>query len=294
MTIVSILKFITSHPLNRKNKTSAVIRFFKWQVNARLNPFPVIYPFTERSKLIIQKGMTGATGNLYCGLHEYHDMFFLLHFLRKEDLFVDIGANVGSYSVLASAHVGSKVISIEPVPKTFSTLTQNILINQVNGNVTLLNVAAGSKKDTLKFTSSFDTVNHVVASHEKVEDVIDVKVDKLDSILNSDIPALIKIDVEGFETEVIKGASHVLKENKLKAIIIELNGSGERYGYSEVEIHNTFLNLGFAPYSYDPVKRELNKLNGFGSLNTIYIRDEGFVKDRVRTAEKVKVLNTAI
>ena len=294
MSIVSIIKFITNHPLNRNNKTSAVLRFFKWQINARLNPFPVIFPFTEKCKLIVQKGMAGATGNLYCGLHEYNDMFFLLHFLRKEDLFIDIGANVGSYTVLASAHVGAKTISIEPVPKTFSALTQNIFINQINEIVRPLNIAIGSKQDTLKFTSSFDTVNHVVISNEHYENLIEVKVEKLDNILDDDMPSLIKIDVEGFETEVVNGAYDVLTNNKLKAIIIELNGSGRRYGYDEFEIHKTFLDLGFAPYAYDPVKRELNKLSRFGTENTIYIRDESFVKDRVKTAEKVKVLNTAV
>jgi hypothetical protein len=40
--------------------------------------------------------MTGATQNLYCELHEYNDMAFLLHFLREEDSFADVGANIGS------------------------------------------------------------------------------------------------------------------------------------------------------------------------------------------------------
>jgi len=80
MNIVSLLKFITSHPLNEKNKTKAVIRFLKWQINLRLNPYPIVYQFTEKSQLIIKAGMTGATGNLYCGLHEFADMSFLIHF----------------------------------------------------------------------------------------------------------------------------------------------------------------------------------------------------------------------
>ena len=99
MNIIKLLRFITSHPLNKSNKADAIMRFIKWQINTRLNPHPVVYPYTEKAKLIIEKGMTGATGNLYCGLHEFEDMSFLLHFLREEDLFIDIGANVGSYTV---------------------------------------------------------------------------------------------------------------------------------------------------------------------------------------------------
>ncbi len=82
MSLISTLKFIINHPLNKDNKIAALIRFVKWQCNTRLNPYPIIYPFTTKARLIVQKGMTGATGNLYCGLHDFNDMFFLLHFLR--------------------------------------------------------------------------------------------------------------------------------------------------------------------------------------------------------------------
>jgi FkbM family methyltransferase len=292
--MISILKYITNHPLNRNNKISAILRFLKWQINTRLNPFPVVYPFTEKSKLIISKGMTGATGNLYCGLHEYNDMFFLLHFLRKDDLFIDIGANVGSYTVLASAHVGARSITFEPVPVTYSVILQNIYINKINELVKPLNIALGSKKDKLMFTSSYDTVNHVVAKSENAENAIEVMVDKLDNVLHGEMPSLIKIDVEGFETEVINGAHEVLNNEKLKAIIIELNGSGGRYGYNENEIKSTLRSQGFTPHIYDPVKRELKQLSEFGNENTIYIRDVKFVTERLKSADKVRVLNSLI
>jgi FkbM family methyltransferase len=100
--------------------------------------------------------MTGATGNLYCGLHEFYDMTFLIHFLRPEDFFVDVGANVGSYTVLAGSHVGARTFSVEPVPSTFSKLINNISINHLNERVTPFNLALGSKKGSVKFTSSFD------------------------------------------------------------------------------------------------------------------------------------------
>src|ERR1700761_268360 len=102
MNIFSLLRFIYSHPLNRNNKLKSIFRFLKWQINIRLNPYPIIYTYTEKAKLIVKKGMTGATGNMYCGLHEYNEMAFLLHLLREDDLFIDIGANIGSYTVLAS------------------------------------------------------------------------------------------------------------------------------------------------------------------------------------------------
>jgi hypothetical protein len=61
------------------------------------------------------KGLTGATGNWYCGLDAFEDMAFLLHFMREEDLFVDVGANIGSYTILAGNEVGAETIEIEPI-----------------------------------------------------------------------------------------------------------------------------------------------------------------------------------
>jgi FkbM family methyltransferase len=293
MNIFSLLKFITSHPLNQNHKAKAIFRFIKWQVNTRLNPYPIIYPFTEKSKLIIEKGMTGATQNLYCGLHEYNDMAFLLHFLREEDTFADIGANIGSYTVLASGHVGAKTFSFEPVPSTFNHLINNIAINRIADKVTTFNMALGSQQGQLNFTSSYDTMNHVATKNE--ESTISVSVETLDNIFeNQPIPALLKIDVEGFETEVIIGGGKTLKQQELKSIIIELNGSGKRYGYDEQDIHNKLLNLDFKPFSYNPNDRLLIEINKFGSHNTIYIRDIEFVCKRLKTATKIKILSKKI
>jgi FkbM family methyltransferase len=292
MSLKSTLKFIINHSLNKDNKIAAVNRFLKWQFNTRLNPYPIIYPFTTRSRLIVQKGMTGATGNLYCGLHDFNDMFFLLHFLRKGDLFVDIGANIGSYTVLAAAHCGVETISIEPVPATFSHLMDNISINHIAHIATPLNMALGSIEGTITFTSSYDTVNHVATAEDK--NTIDVQVNSLDHIIGDRNPALIKIDVEGYETEVLAGAQQVLQNTSLKAIIIELNGSGGRYGYDENKIHDLLLSKGFLPFIYEPFLRELKKVESFGSHNTIYLRDIDFIQARLKTAEKVEILNKSV
>ena len=292
MGLITLLKFITSHPLNRKNPLNAIGRFAKWQISSRLNPKPVVYAYTDKTKLIMQRSMTGATGNLYCGLHEFTDMGFVLHFLRKEDLFIDIGANVGSYTVLAGGHIGANVISIEPVPKTFEHLQRNIAINQMDNNVRAYNIALGSEKGQLSFTTSLDTMNHVATATDT--DTIQVPVDSLDTIMeNEEDPVLLKIDVEGFETHVLSGASSTLARNKLKAIIIELNGSGEKYGYDERKLHEKLLDNDYSPYHYNPFERELAPIESFGTHNTIYIKDIDFVKERVKTAEKIRIRNNS-
>lgn len=98
-----------------------------------------------------------------------------------------------------------------------------------------------------------------------------------------------KIDVEGFETEVLTGSNRILKNQTLKAIIIELNGSGERYGYFDKDIHNSLISLGFQPAAYAPFSRNLELKESYGETNTIYIRDFEFVRERLTSAKEYKI-----
>lgn len=237
--------------------------------------------------------MTGATGNIYFGLHEFEEMGFLLHFLRREDLFVDVGANVGSYTVLASGVCGAKSICFEPVPNTFEHLANNIVVNKLNALVTLYNESVGATRGSLGFTSGLDTVNHVVPHAESEADkTIQVKVDSLDAKLQENYSnMLIKIDVEGFETAVLEGMQNTFAKDCVKTIIIELNGSGTRYGFSDEIIHQQLTNHHFLPYSYNPLKRKLCKLSTFSNTNTIYIRDLKLVEQRIANAKNISVFS---
>jgi hypothetical protein len=91
-------------------------------------PDGIIVPYVLETKLLIKRGMHGATGAIYTGLQEFEDMAFLLHFLKPEDTFIDIGANIGSYSILAGGVSKANVICVEPIPQTFKSLLLNIQI----------------------------------------------------------------------------------------------------------------------------------------------------------------------
>jgi FkbM family methyltransferase len=216
--------------------------------------------------------------------------------LRESDLFIDIGANIGSYTVLSASEIGAETISIEPVPQTFKTLETNITLNRVTDHTKALNIGLGNEKGILKFTSSFDSINHVATKQET--DTIDVQVERFDDVIYITKPTLIKLDVEGFETEVLKGMEKSLLNQNLKGIIIELNGSGKRYGYNEETIHEKLLLHEFKPFRYYPFERKLIKADKFGSRNvnyssenTIYIRDVAFAQKRILEARKFKILD---
>jgi FkbM family methyltransferase len=188
--------------MNRDRPLTAVGRFVKWQIQCRLQD-EVIHEWIGGSKLAVRKGMTGATGNIYWGLHEYVDMSSVLHVLRPGDLFVDVGANVGSYTVLAAAVAGADVIAFEPDPDTARYLRRNVAINNIADRVEIHECALGAAEGSISFTVGRDTVNKV-ASYTDANTRL-VRIEKLDAILNGREPTLIKLDVEGFEQQVLAG-----------------------------------------------------------------------------------------
>ena len=278
------LKFIRTHPFAKNHSFKAIRKWISWQIRSRLWQKPVLLDFIEGSKFVVKGGMTGATGNIYTGLHEFHDMAFLLHLLKEQDLFEDVGANIGSYTILASKVRGARTIAFEPVPSTFYWLMLNKTANQIEHLVDARNMGCSNKKEVVLFSKDSDTTNHVLTEEETLNS-LEVPMIPLDQAINETIPLLLKIDVEGFETKVLAGSTNLLKSESLKAIIIELNGSGTRYGFDENAIHQNLLSLGFNPYHYNAFQRTLTKVSNFGSGNTIYVRDVKMVSNRLTTSK---------
>jgi hypothetical protein len=110
-------------------------------------------------------------------------------------------------------------------------------------------------------------------------------------MLEGESSSLLKIDVEGFETCVIGGAQAVLSNKSLHSVIMELNGSGLRYGFSEDAISNTMNDYGFSTYAYEPFSRELKPLDGMKNPcgNTLFVRNIDAVKEKVACSPKVTI-----
>jgi len=271
---------------------AAIGRFARWQLVSRVTPFLIALPFVGDTSLFARRGMAGATGNYYCGLHEYRDMAFVLHALRPGNLFVDVGANVGSYTVLASGVVGARTIAIEPIPATFRYLELNAALNGLTGLVELDCLGLSGREGVLRFTASLDTVNHVVTEEESI-DSVEVRVATLDEVLQGRSPIVIKIDVEGHERAVLAGATKTLADPALLAVVMETNGSGTRYGVSDAELIQTLAQYGFKTFTYEPFARRLISAVPRDG-NTIFVRDIEIVAKRVRESARYKLLNGEI
>ena len=272
-----LYRFVRSHPLGSRAPLRAFANILLWQLRARMSHTAVRCRWIDGSFLMVRRGMTGATGNLYVGLHEFADMGFALHFLRAGDLFVDVGANVGSYTVLASRLCGARSIAFEPDPGTCQNLTDNIRANNLQPLVSVHESAVGADIGQISFSMHKDTVNHIIEAGDRAESVRSVAITTLDAALAGLHPALIKIDVEGHEPAVVQGAQEILADPSLKALILE--------GFDDA----TFALLsshGFQQYAYDPFERTLvaGEPHKWGG-NNLFLRDVAFVAKRVSTAQ---------
>ncbi|MGQ9864707.1 MAG: FkbM family methyltransferase [Pseudanabaenaceae cyanobacterium] len=289
MSIGQTLSFILRHPLNRNRSVAAMVDFLRWQMASRILPGTFVYEWVNGVRFFVKNGETGLTGNMYTGLHEFADMGFLMHFLRRGDLFVDVGANAGAYTLLAGAALKANVMAFEPVPQTFERLLENVRLNRLESHVQCFNQAIGAHSGRIAFTHDLDTTNRAIAPHESCENAIEVEVVPLDMALRDVTPALIKIDVEGYEGAVIEGAAQTLTKPELGAVILELNESGSRYG--EWQVLEKLHACGFRPHAYNPLTRMLRPLEGENEMagNVLFVRGRAQIEAKLKTAPTVSV-----
>jgi FkbM family methyltransferase len=168
----------------------------------------------------------------------------------KANVILDIGANIGWTALsFAKRNPEAKIIAFEPHPITFEKAARNIRINDIN-NIELLNIGLGESTSILKMYEVSDHnsgMNRIVLTDEDLP-YREVQIKRLDDVMNSlgiKKVDLIKIDVEGFEAFVLKGASDVLAQCNATILMetddgfLKYNGSSARelisilqgYGY---------------------------------------------------------------
>jgi FkbM family methyltransferase len=165
-----------------------------------------------------------------------HEDEIIDHFNTKQgDIVVDVGAHMGKYTIIASKRVGAngKVIAIEAHPGNYEMLNRNIKLNGLT-NVTTLNYAVYSKESKIKLFLPGEKSNHTIyntlissrATNE--EKFVEVNANTLDSLLQQGGIShaevnWIKIDVEGAEFEVLKGAHDIMSNSNNITFLIEIH-----------------------------------------------------------------------
>ena len=285
----SSLRFIWNHPLTRNERKGALLRYFIFHLLSTFRRKSVQIPFIENTHLNLEDDLNGASTNYFTYLADFEEMMFLLHSLSENDWFLDIGSNVGTWVVLASGVTECKSIAIEPVKETYHKLIKNINLNNIQSKVHTNNIALGEVESEVNISKSRGALNRILDSKQSDIELVHQKT--LDDITIEKSPAIIKIDVEGYEMQILKGGKRTLSNPELQSIIIELKGNALKYGFSDEEIHHILTEYGFVPIIYAPFSRELKQLPNFNtkSSNTIYVRNIQNTEKIVRASRQYQV-----
>ena len=291
---LALLKLMLDHPLNRGRRVQAIGRWASWQAWRHIVRRPITVRISTDVRVRVYPDWPYSWTAIYLRLAEYDDMMFTLRYLRRGDAFVDVGANVGFYSLLASsANAGSPVLALEPHPVASQRLRENALLNSF-GNIRIRAVAAGRAPGSAELTANLVDQNRISSGVDDSGPTITVSVVTLDAELvaqkiNAEDVRLVKVDTEGFEANVLSGAHSLLDTRPGPVWLVEMAGLGLRYGTGDPEVFAMFKDRGYQAFRYAAEDNKLVKYAGLGTdrSNVIFARDPGSVSSRLEHAPRV-------
>jgi FkbM family methyltransferase len=234
---------------------------------------------------------------IFCEDFERNERKFLENFLRTGDIFIDIGANIGLFSLIASPRIGKegKIYAIEPTGKIYKRLCENVKLNHFN-NIYCFQLALSDQQDILPFYISqtgYDAWNSLAPPNSK--DLFNqefVKCEKWDDFaLENDLignVTMMKIDVEGWETHLLSGGFETLSRQDAPVLQVEFSDeAAQAAGSSCVRLYHLLENLGFQMFIYDAKLRTLIHdpiRANYSYLNLIAAKEPQKIFDRLNRA----------
>ena len=240
--------------------------------------FSKFYFLRNGYKVLMSPNSIAASFFVYGDSYLSYDERLLKYLLGKGRFFVDVGANIGHLSVALGCSSHSSGVAIEANPRTFGVLLRNVKINELSSKVVCLNYAVGESDTTdVEIQDSFSDDCNSVVSHQQAAAGLDglytvphnsthlVKSRTLDSLSREHrFPArirLLKIDVEGYELFVLKGASELLKATEI--LYFEYwDKLTRKYGYDDKELFSILEAYKFKLY----LAPELNEAVSFDNI----------------------------
>lgn len=243
---------IWRHPGNRGRRFRRLGAWLGWQIWERAvrRPWMVTMPPDIHLKLAPHDPVTSAV--LYCGVPDWAEMRFVRDYLRDGDVMVDVGANVGLYALLGARTGDIRVIAFEPNDIARARAVENAARNGLSQRVQFRPQAVGGVPGRSSFTAAQGPLNHLVKSPvTEAQPVHPVDVVTLDDVVDGPV-ALIKVDVEGDELGVLRGAEGLLRTFG-PALVVEANDPPaltawlEAFGYQWVSYAPEGRRVGAVP-----------------------------------------------
>lgn len=240
----------------------AIVRAIGWQIRKRIQKKPIDIRVFGDIILRCYPDSPSASLVIYCKESpDYHEMHFMRRYLRSGDNVIDVGANIGVYSLLAASLVGptGRVLAFEPGPEANRRLTENLQINKLK-NVKVHACALGDRTGVVDFLNQQDTTNRIKTGADAGKSLISVPLIQLDDVVKLDC-SFGKMDIEGAEPIALRGAERLLRETNPPVWLLELNGSLHSFGFNETSFSIWLRNQGYELALYDADKCQLSFTN---------------------------------
>jgi FkbM family methyltransferase len=255
----AVIRYVWEHPSNVGHRPRALLRLVRYQARTRLLRRRAIARLGERSRLWVDLHRTAASKVLYANPPDLPEMLVWRQALRGGDLFVDVGANVGTYTIWA-AECGAEVIALEPAADTFDLLLENVALNGYQ--VAAIQAAVGDRCGAAQFTAGRDTGNRL-----DPDGPVETRLVTIDSLIKERQVAGMKVDVEGFEIHVLRGCTHALSEHRIGLIQLEWNAMSQlALGADRRPVADLLAQHGYQLFRPDPQGRLVPVTDpGFGA-----------------------------
>lgn len=254
--IFRLAELIWAHPANRRHRITALANALIWQLRKRLIRSPIDIAYAGLKIRCYPDSHDASRIIYFNGMPDPKEMQFLKDYLRPGDNVIDAGANIGVYTLLMSAIVEpGQVIAFEPDHKCAERLRENVKINQLS-NVVVREAAISDFSGTALFSVGEDTAGSF-ANLKSAAETNEVEVIRLDDEMHDRV-ALCKLDVEGAETAVLRGAEESLRSHNPPVWIVELTRRTlNRSGTALEDVISLLNGHGFELWTYDPQARDL-------------------------------------
>ena len=184
------------------------------------------------------------------GIFEKNTIRHILPIIEDDMVFVDVGANVGAYSLIVGKKlINGRVLSFEPNPRTRKYLKQNISLNSLD-NIEIIEKGLSNKiEDAVLYTPSLSTAS--INKHHESSEQEAIELITLDSFCQDrgiEEINILKIDTEGHEVKCIEGAVDIISKSEKLIFIVEIDNNCLHSGYTRESLFEMILSMGFSAY----------------------------------------------
>jgi len=272
MKLLSSFLNLIRNPYNRNKKFLFLLKLLWWKANQKFFRLPVVIPLFKNIQCICYPQSSFGGLIVYSTYPEYSETKLVQKLLRENSLFIDVGANIGYYSLLAASVIKKgKIFAFEVEKRALNNFYENINLNKLEDKIEVIEKLVSDKDGYERFIVSTESeVSRIVGGSQKSKDFLRFPCIKLDSFAKEENISFIdflKVDVEGAEYKVLKGAEELLRGKRIKYLLFEVNKNIKDYDGSKKDVFEMLSDFGYKIYKFvDGGDNFIEKLENFDSL----------------------------